>query len=852
MKARGTSVLGILILTGAAATAAAQGAPAIQWMRGGHSADISRLVYSSDGTFFVSGSLDNTIKIWRTSDNMLLRTLVLAGGTRAIAVSPDSAAVCAGGFDASSLAIVRCWHASDGTELWSAAVPGVSPGEYVGHLAFSPDGARLAAGAGNKLPIFDATDGSVITDFSRSGELYPPYFGGAFAYSPDGSFLAVNAGERTGNTRLALLDSVTGALAYDTADGNSVGYDAAFSPDSQLVGSVNGIGLHVFNTYAHTPHPFDTGSPSTAVAFSPSGARVATNWAGAGWINLFNVSTGSLMKQWNAHVTVGEQLSLTFSPDATKLLSGVFDIRRWKASDGTLDAVVTEQVGPAWLLALSPDEKVVAVATGNSSVGTTAEHMISLYRAADGALLRYIDYGSGGGLRGLAISPDGHHVAASDGQNLRVWNVDTGTLERTTSYPAGGGPYGSSSWRPLAYTPDGTEIAAGGDLESIISLWNPTTGTLTPLVAGPATVLRFLPAPDGRLVIANQISPVSYGSVVRIVTLAGHVDRELSGLQSVGALAVSPDGKTIAAGGLDGAFTPYFVTRLWRVSDGATLQTLVGHTNTVRGIAFAWDSQTVITGSADQTLRVWRASDATQLRLYDAETGVTGPVGLDGVWAVAASTRSARFLYGRGDATLVDSINPDAEPLIQTFTVPTDVTGCKTASAKVVLDRPAPPAGVTIALASSDPSASVPSSLVFKGGVSSKSFKISTSPVPALQSSTISATLDGDTEARTLGLRPIGLASITLTPNPATGGTTVNGSVTLECDAQPGGIFVTLSSSNPSVAQPSGGGVLIAQGTNSSPFSVTTTAVASTKKPTITAVTVPDAVSKSKKLVINP
>src|SRR6476660_7125175 len=117
----------VLLLLGVATAAAAQGPPAIQWMRGGHQLPITRIAYSSDGTFFVTGSYDWSIKIWRASDSQLLRTiLVSSGGVTAIALSPDNATVCGGALNASSKAVIRCFHVANGAPVWSADVPGVA------------------------------------------------------------------------------------------------------------------------------------------------------------------------------------------------------------------------------------------------------------------------------------------------------------------------------------------------------------------------------------------------------------------------------------------------------------------------------------------------------------------------------------------------------------------------------------------------------------------------------------------------------------------------------------------------------------------------------------------------------
>jgi hypothetical protein len=89
-----------------------------------------------------------------------------------------------------------------------------------------------------------------------------------------------------------------------------------------------------------------------------------------------------------------------------------------------------------------------------------------------------------------------------------------------------------------------------------------------------------------------------------------------------------------------------------------------------------------------------------------------------------------------------------------------------------------------------------------------------------------------------------------LTPATVVGGTSVNGTVALECDSADD-VVVTLSSSIPSAAQPTPS-ITIPHGATAGTFTVTTSAVTATKKPAIKATTSSDAQSKTKKLVMNP
>jgi hypothetical protein len=189
-------------------------------------------------------------------------------------------------------------------------------------------------------------------------------------------------------------------------------------------------------------------------------------------------------------------------------------------------------------------------------------------------------------------------------------------------------------------------------------------------------------------------------------------------------------------------------------------------------------------------------------------------------------------------------------PAIRTVKTPVSLTGCKSGSGSIELEFPAPPGGVKVSLASSVAEASVPSSVSFKAGVSTKTFKILTSPVTALESAQFTATIGTSEADASMTLRPIGVSALSLSPNPVIGGAAASGSVTLECAAPAGGIVVTISSSLPAVAQPASP-VTVTEGSDTASFGITTAPVTATKKAAITAATSPDALTKTKKLTVN-
>ncbi len=141
--------------------------------------------------------------------------------------------------------------------------------------------------------------------------------------------------------------------------------------------------------------------------------------------------------------------------------------------------------------------------------------------------------------------------------------------------------------------------------------------------------------------------------------------------------------------------------------------------------------------------------------------------------------------------------------------------------------------GALVVLLSANSAATVPPTVLIPEGQNSADFPIATTAVAAAVTGNIKAKFAGTQKSAALTVRPIGPASLSLSPTSVVGGSPSTGTVTLDLPAAPGNVTVNLTSSIGAATVPAS--ITIPVGETVGTFTVSTTVVTATKSAVIKA-----------------
>jgi len=130
---------------------------------------------------------------------------------------------------------------------------------------------------------------------------------------------------------------------------------------------------------------------------------------------------------------------------------------------------------------------------------------------------------------------------------------------------------------------------------------------------GLGTIRVIAYSPDGDLIAVGT----SLGVELRDAKSLDLIQRLTGHTGVVTSIAFSPDGRTLVSGSADKTI------RLWSVSTATLLRTLVGHTACVESVALSPDGDSVAAGACDGTIKLWDMSSGRHLRTLEGHETAT-------------------------------------------------------------------------------------------------------------------------------------------------------------------------------------------------------------------------------------
>jgi WD40 repeat protein len=592
-------------------------------VRLGISPDGKRIMTAAEGYVPTDDSRGRVVQIWDASTGALVRKCESEDDLFRLgcaAWSPKGKYVAAaGGYFRDRKGLARLWRADTGKE----AVRLTGHAAYIQGIRFFPDDDRVAtAGFDGTVRIWDTTTGKALTEMNVGSAV------NGLDVSRDGGLVATG----TSSGALTLWEPENGKWIHDLRTDGSPVHTVAFSPDGKTLASGGADSVISLWNVAdrkitrELPAPGEYGRLGRTRAIAPSGdGEFVVVAYDTGTLAGVNIASETVV--WKRQSPQNEfPTAIVISPDKKRVLVGYENgaARLHSAAEGavlldlqSLPARVSAVALAGELLAAGDTKGRVRLWDQNGkrlraerqdhqgavrAVGFAGKGAFIASIGADGTAVCRNTNGdeksaearvSEGAVSSAVFSADGS-MALVLGTGLTTWDTATLTQRRNVNVIR-------RDARSLALSSDGSNVLIGYTGATSVEGPNDGNGARSH-VAGSGEAGAIALSADNRVLIRGtesgaldvwQALPPRQSPVARIQPGARAV-----------ALAASPDGKWLAAGGDDSRLF------IWNLETGALTETLAGG-STIYALQFSPDSKLLASATHGAAVDVWATDDWT-------------------------------------------------------------------------------------------------------------------------------------------------------------------------------------------------------------------------------------------------
>ena len=563
----------------------------------GHSQAVRAVAASPDGRTIITGSQDQTVRVWNAENGQAIRTLDAPGGLggaiSSIAVSADGTRVAAAS-DAGQFAI---WNLADGAFQQRRNGTGGAMLE----IAFLPSGLQvITLEADNAVRLWQVPIATTVVpeealpyqaiNLAEAGNK-------SLTLSPDGKWLFI-AGAAKVVHGWQLVDGKVAADApfHSLAIAQASITDLAFSRNGQrLAAACEDRNVYVWDAAAiataaanQNVPPIQTLTHAAAirsVSISDDSARIAT--AGDDFmVYQWDAATGQMAERFLGHTQPVSSVCMIGNTHRIASASQDNALRIWTPS-------VIQVIRASNPNAIDPVTHLAATVGDVSFAALLKSGQGVLRWRGDGTVLPGITPPIAG-LQSLRCSADGTRVIAGSSQGkVFVWAIHDGGIVATVD--------ATGNLADAALNRAGNEVAVA-DSQNRVRIFSVTPPRLIEEITTSQAITSVQWSADDQQCVLTGPAAMGFIAPRALRSLVGNFP------EGVSRIALTPDGSRILLGSMDGKL------RQVVVANGSLERILEGHTDAITDLSISANGQKFASVGRDKTLRIWNAGDGSLLQ----------------------------------------------------------------------------------------------------------------------------------------------------------------------------------------------------------------------------------------------